>query len=454
MSVNMVAEGGASSATMPDASVSEDRVLPGGWYTLWGMLIVTLFAFVDRQLLTLAAAPIAQTLKLSDTQLGMLQGLAPAIFSLVAVYPIAWLADRYDRRFVLGGCLLAWSVGTAACGLAQNYTQLFLATIAIAAGEAALTPIMFSVVPDLFKGRKRAFANSLQYFFAYVGISLALALGGAALGWLGRVHGSLPDALQALEPWRIAFFIVVLPTPLLLILIMAMRLRRPDTSDAELAGAPEVQSLLPQLRAHRWAYSFTLGGLGAYLLAFGGFMAWLPVIGARLFQATPEMNGYAMALASGCGTIIGVAAGTLLIRSAMARLKARAAIRVCWLIMLFSSPLVLTFLFVNSFNALYACFALLMGSGTAIGVLVPTMLQDMAPAPIRARFLAIYSIVAALLSGAAPSIVGVVSDVIGGERSLLVGTVIVALPSWFVATLLLRLAERHFEELTSACANA
>lgn len=82
-------------------AVEEDRVFPGGWYTLGALLVVTLFAFIDRQLLTLAAAPMAQSLNLSDTQLGMVQGLAMAIFTVVAVYPLAWAADRFDRRYVL-----------------------------------------------------------------------------------------------------------------------------------------------------------------------------------------------------------------------------------------------------------------------------------------------------------------------------------------------------------------
>src|SRR3546814_16394049 len=123
--------------TAPAASFAEaeadrrtgDYVLKGGWYTLWVMLAVTLFAYVDRQVLTLAAAPMAASIGLNDSQLGMVQGLAFAIFTVVAVYPIAWAADRYDRRLVLGLCVVTWSIGTAACGLAQNFEQLFFATI-------------------------------------------------------------------------------------------------------------------------------------------------------------------------------------------------------------------------------------------------------------------------------------------------------------------------------------
>src|SRR3546814_17242050 len=146
--------------TAPAASFAEaeadrrtgDYVLKGGWYTLWVMLAVTLFAYVDRQVLTLAAAPMAASIGLNDSQLGMVQGLAFAIFTVVAVYPIAWAADRYDRRLVLGLCVVPWSIGTAACVLAQNFQQPFFASILFPAGASGLCRAPLSFVPSLFKG--------------------------------------------------------------------------------------------------------------------------------------------------------------------------------------------------------------------------------------------------------------------------------------------------------------
>jgi MFS family permease len=238
---------GAVRAHEPDAAV-EDSVLPGGWYTLWVVLAVTLFGFVDRQLLTLAAPPLAASLKLTDTQLGLVQGLAFAVFSVVAVYAIAWAADRFDRRYVLGACVVVWSLGTAACGLAQSFSQLFAAAVAIAAGEAGLMPLGMSIVPDLFRGRKRVTANGILFFAGYAGVASALALGGMALGALDAVHAQLPPALRQLEPWRIAFFLVAMPAPLFLILIGFARLRhsRPHLprSAAGAAASPGIGAFL------------------------------------------------------------------------------------------------------------------------------------------------------------------------------------------------------------------
>ncbi len=430
-----------------------DRVLPGGWYTLWTILAVSMFAFVDRQLITLAAAPLSASLKLSDTQLGTVQGLAFAVFTVVAVYPIAWAADRIDRRYVLGACVVTWSLGTAACGLVHNFTQLFVAAIAIAAGEAGLAPLTMSIVPDLFKGRKRVVANGVQYFSAYLAVALALALGGMALGALEAAHAHLPPMLRPWAPWRLAFFMVALPAPLFLIAIAFTRLRRPRPSSAPGRGerASEVR-LAPFLRSHWVAMTTVLGSLALYLLAFGGFLIWLPVASARLLGATPAQNGLGMGLATGIGMISGVAISTALMRRLMARIGRRASVRIAWRVMLVATPVLLAFPFVTAVWQVYALMALLMVAGTAVGVLVSTMLQDMAPAAMRARFLAIYTIAGALCGGMAPSLVGLVSDSVGGSRRLLYALTIVALPAWLASTLLMRLGEKHFASLAEEVA--
>jgi MFS family permease len=438
----------------PAEDASQDYVLPGGWYTLWAILAVTMFGFVDRQLLTLAAAPLSAALHLTDTQLGLVQGLAFAIFTVVAVYPAAWLADRFDRRWVVGGCVLIWSLGTAACGLAQSFGQLFAAAVAIAAGEAGMTPLVMSIVPDLFKGRKRVLANGIQYFSAYVGISLALALGGAALSALETLHPHLPPVLRRLDSWRIAFFLLALPAPLFIIAVAFARLGHPHPAARAGAGPAAKVPFGPFFSEHRVAMVTVLGALALYLLAFGGFLTWLPVASSRLFAATPAQNGLGMGLATGAGMIGGVAFSTAVLRRLMPRIGRRASVRIVRRIAAVSTPILLAFPFIGAFWQGYALMGLLMMAGTGIGVLVATILQDMAPAAMRARFLAVYSIAAALCSGAAPSIVGVVSDWVGGPRGLLYALTIIALPAWIGSTILMRMGEPHFARLADAVAKA
>lgn len=424
-----------------------DYVLKGGWYTLWVMLALTLFGFVDRQVLTLAAAPMAASLGLDDSQLGMVQGLAFAIFSVVAVYPIAWAADRYDRRLVLGLCVITWSIGTGACGLAQNFGELFLAAVLIAAGEAGLAPIAASYVPELFKGRKRLLANSLIYIFAYLGIAAGLALGGSAIGMLDAAHKDLPASLQAFQSWRLAFFLVALPAPLFLLLLVFTRLGRSRDVTRMAGEVPPHYPLWPFVCQHGRVIATVFGGLGLYMLAFGGYLVWLPVAATRLFATTPAENGSAMGIATAIGMVGGVAAGTLIVRRLIVRMGPMASIRFFWIAMLVSTPVLLAFPFVGAAWQAFALFGSLMLSGTAIGCMVPTLLQDMAPAHLRARLFAVWGIVSGLVAGSAPTLVGWTSEALGsGPRLLLVAMSLVAIPSWIAAILLFRMAERPFAD--------
>ena len=126
-------------AEQPDATAAS-------WYGLAALIVVSLYGFVDRQVFVLLAEPIKLSMKLSDLQLGLLQGLGVAVFAAIVSYPIAWLADRFDRRVVLSACIAVWSLAVIACGLARDFNELFVASAIVGAGEAGLTPIVFALI--------------------------------------------------------------------------------------------------------------------------------------------------------------------------------------------------------------------------------------------------------------------------------------------------------------------
>src|SRR5687768_14882610 len=91
--------------------------------TLYVLLVVYILNFLDRQIVAILAQPIARDLGLSDTQIGLMTGLAFALFYTGLGIPIARLADRpgTNRIWVISGCLAVWSAMTALCGAAQNF---------------------------------------------------------------------------------------------------------------------------------------------------------------------------------------------------------------------------------------------------------------------------------------------------------------------------------------------
>ena len=117
--------------------MARNTVSPGyRAYVLFILVVVYTFNFIDRQIVGILAVPIKAELGLSDTQLSLMGGLAFALFYTLLGIPIAWLADRYSRVWIMTAALTVWSGMTAACGYAQNFGQLFLARLGVGVGEA------------------------------------------------------------------------------------------------------------------------------------------------------------------------------------------------------------------------------------------------------------------------------------------------------------------------------
>ena len=119
-------------------------------YGLFMLTLVYAFNFVDRQILVILQEPIKNEMGLSDTQLGLLSGFSFALVYITAGIPIAYWADRSNRRNIITAALAIWSGMTALSGLAQNYTQLLLARIGVGIGEAGGSPPSHSIISDIF----------------------------------------------------------------------------------------------------------------------------------------------------------------------------------------------------------------------------------------------------------------------------------------------------------------
>ena len=140
--------------------------------------------------------PIKADLGLSDTQLGLMGGLAFALFYTGLGIPIAMLADRWKRTWIMTIALTVWSGMTAVCGLAGNFSQLFLARLGVGVGEAGGVAPAYSLISDYFPAERRATALSIYNIGGNVGVMLGFIAG----GWIGENLG-----------WRTAFMVVGLP---------------------------------------------------------------------------------------------------------------------------------------------------------------------------------------------------------------------------------------------------
>lgn len=190
-------------------------------YALVVLLMVYTVNFLDRQIVSILAEPIKDDLKISDTQLGLLTGLAFGLVYCGLGLPLARLADRFNRVWIIAGSLAVWSACTALCGRAINYPTLVLARMGVGVGEAGCTPTAHALIADYTPKAKRASALAFFSIGTPLGSLLGLAMGGV-----------IADAYG----WRTAFLVAGLPG-LILAAVCFFTLKEPRRAMSEAARA-------------------------------------------------------------------------------------------------------------------------------------------------------------------------------------------------------------------------
>lgn len=239
-------------------------------YVLFILIVVYTFNFIDRQIVGILAVPIKAELALTDTQLSLMGGLAFALFYTFLGIPIAWLADRFSRVWIMTAALTVWSGMTALCGLAQNFGQLFLARLGVGVGEAGGVAPAYSLISDYFPSQQRARALSVYSFGIPIGGATGIVLGGVLTDVIG---------------WRSAFIIVGL-CGVLIAPIFRLTVREPvrgglDPQGSDTTPAP-IRAVVSKLvsKPSFWVLSF--GAASSSMMGYG-LIFWLPSFFVRSF---------------------------------------------------------------------------------------------------------------------------------------------------------------------------
>ena len=264
-------------------------------FVLVMLTLVYAFNFVDRQILVILQEPIKSDMQLSDAQLGLLSGFTFAVIYVSAGIPIAFWADRSNRRNIVAGALAVWSAMTALSGLVQNYLQLLLARVGVGLGEAGGSPPAHSMISDYFPPHQRGTALS----FYTAGIYLGILVGYASGGFLAETLG-----------WRNAFMVVGLPGVLFAALLLGT-VREPlrgRWEPQEAALRPRFRDTLAVLRRRR---SFWYIALGCALTSYIGYGNgnFLPSLLIRYHGMSIADVGLALSLLAGFSGAVGTFLG-------------------------------------------------------------------------------------------------------------------------------------------------
>ena len=277
------------------------------WYVVIVLTALYMLSFVDRTILSLLVGSIKRDLGISDTRVGLLQGLSFALFYTIMGLPLGRLADTRSRRNLIAAGVVVWSLFTSFCSATKSFWSLFLTRIGVGVGEAGLSPAAYSLISDYFPPERLGVAISVYYMGVFLGSSLALLVGGIVVDTMSRVHTVTLPLLGTIASWRVTFLVVGLPGLLFALLVYTIKepLRRNMLRSAQ-GGAARLSfgQSFGQMRI-RWQ---SLGGISLAMvfqsMANYALVSWGPTYFSRVHGWTPGQSGKALAvilLLAGCG---------------------------------------------------------------------------------------------------------------------------------------------------------
>lgn len=368
------------------------------------LTLIYIFNFMDRQIMGVLAEPIKEELRLSDSQIGLLTGFMFALFYTSFGVPVAWLADRTRRTWVIAAACTLWSGFSAACGLATNFATMAAARVGVAVGEAGGVPPSYSLIADLFPPQSRARALALYS----LGVPLGLGIGTALGGWIAASFG-----------WRMAFFVVAAPG-FLLSLALLLFVKEPVRGRYDAAVAQDhVPPSLPAaiglfLRSRQLmlvSLACALGGFACY-----GLMAWMSAYLIRILGMSLTEVGSWLSITLAVGMGVGIwTSGAMADRFGPRDRRAYA-----WIpagAMALGAPFLVAATATQDWSVALPLFGITLG--LSIFYLAPSVavVQQLVPADQRSTASAMLLLCLNLIGlGCGPLFIGMVSDATGSLR--------------------------------------
>jgi MFS family permease len=404
---------------------------------------------MDRQILNLMVDPIKHDLRISDVEMGLLQGFAFAAFYTMCGLPLGWAADKVNRRLLIFAGVIIWALATVACGLADTYRELLTARFVVGAGEAALLPAAYSILSDLFPRDRLTQAMSVFSVGAMIGTGAALGIGGLVVTY--SMSGEAVSVLElgGTRPWQTVFILIGLPGIAMAFLVFLFpEPERKITTKSQVGD----EKLLTFLVDHRAVLLRHFAGFSLICLVSYAAGAWAPTYLSRRFDLPMGEIGLGFGLASLIFGVTGFLASGWLVGKAFARGMLDAHFRY--------PAIGALMLAVTSTGAIFAPWPwlaiLLFGANTlftTVAAVSAAALQMITPPHLRGRTSSIFLVVFNLVgAGGGPLAVGLLTEHWVGTARLGTAMVTVFLIGSLLAASLLWNGRHHMRGQFSGAA--
>ena len=389
------------------------------WTMVALLTLAYILSYLDRHILGLLVEPIKADLGLSDGQIGLLLGLAFAIFYATMGLPLGWMADRWRRTWIIAFGMILWSAATMACGLARNFWQLFVARMHLGVGEAALSPCAMSMIADSFPRERRGKPIAVYSMAMTLGASIASAVSAAILIWAKDTNVVLP-VIGAVQPWQLAFLVIGAPGLLFAGVFFLLRepLRQTKVMDDSALRGSNLGDMFSYVRA-RWPVYTGFMSLVCLMTICAYTHGWFAAAFERTWGWPPEKYATVNAI-----VLLAVGPGTIFLTGFFSDFFSKRGVKdaplqiIIWGTVIHVPTGIVLMLMPNAILA-WVFYALnLIGMAMISGANALTLL-NITPARIRAQMVALYYMtmsLTGLILG--PGTVGYLSEYVFGEEHL------------------------------------
>lgn len=372
-------------------------------YVLAVLFFVVMLNFLDRQIIAILAEPIKQEMGLSDKQIGLMSGLSFALFYTTMMVPVAALADKWNRSWIIAIAIGLWSAMTMACGMAQNFTQMFFARIGVGVGESGSAPASHSLITEYFPPEKRAGALGILGAAVPIGAFVAYAGG----GWI-------VDNFD----WRTAFILAGAPGLVLgLIVWLTVKDSRGSVKIAAAfkrqPGEMTLKQAVAELSKKRAYWHLVAAGTLVQFVAYG-ISAFYGSFYVRVFGISYSELGLKLGIMVGIAGVLGAYLGGKVSDAVDQKHPGRSLLIVAGTFLV-AVPGTIAAITVKDVNVSIALFGTMTFAATYYYGPNFSLVQTLANDRTRAMAVAIYLLITGLLGlSMGPLFLGVVSDFVSG----------------------------------------
>lgn len=389
------------------------------WYTIGLIAFITMLSNIDRSIINLLVEPIKRDLLLSDTQISLIVGFAFSIVYMFFGLPMARVADVKSRKLILATGLVVWSVGTALCGFARSFLQLFIARGIVGGAESVAGPSSMSMISDLVPREKLPRAFAIYQLGISAGMAGALVFGGLLLAFFSKMGSVTLPFIGATEPWHLVFLVCMVPG-LLTAALLLVTVREPVRRNRRTKGSVPLREVGAFLLTHKALYIPLLLSIGIGSIESMGLAMWRPAFYERTYGWGPEVVGPLLGLSLVISTPIALIAGTWLAEYMNKRGHADAMVRVCFMTQALSAPFSIAGPLMPNGWLAFGCGVLASTFGLMGAPAQNSAIQIVTPNEMRAQVSAVYLFTISVIgSGLGPLFVALVTDFLLQEEAML-----------------------------------